>query len=261
MGINKDFYTYTEIVTGLRAEMGIGKKWMEDLNKHIVFVTEDDIESQLYLKPKVCGILEEKQEIVLDVSKKPSTISELYCSIRDQSKGVRSPKYNATYKLTDNGEEVGFALADTPGYNCVPYNPGVAITDYNLFVKEYQELIHSKYYDFPAAVIAINPFQSLMFRGNSITLYNGISGNSGTVSYNLSSDTLITMPLSGKPKFYLLALLSTQIPRYQIPEEYLEVLDSNPEDMEHRFTFPCNAYFTNAEYCIKHDKLELVRKK
>ncbi len=137
---------------------------------------------------------------------------------------------NALFDLDEKGQFTLFNPFDMEYF----YNPEVTIDeeDKDLFQKLYEELKKTTLFALPELYRKINPYQSILLSGNEISLDNVSENHEGiSIIYTIEDDRIHVISNIGYSTRFIEELMETKIPRYLLPNEYLNILDNEKKEV------------------------------
>ena len=270
-GKKDDFFTFAEVLTGLKDELIKNRDRLLKLNDLTKVETNDDVTSYYRL---ICsdassearyGYRREDDKVHLKfyVNKKPNTLPVLYRKIRYRAGDPNLLMDNASYKLVKDNNGFNFELIDRLNFGDSIYHPNISILDYEEFSKIYDDIANSKLFHLPSISIDVNFFQTLAVCSTEIELYNhDLKHNrySG-IYYNAENNKFFADTIGNMNSCIQIEdLLDTKIPKKILPEEYVEALDQN-KDKTAFVSLDINSYGRRGYYTIEDNTLKLTRKK
>ena len=270
-GKKDDFFTFAEVLTGLKDELIKNRDRLLKLNDLTKVETNDDVTSYYRL---FCSDAssearygyrrkDDKAHLKFYVNKKPNTLPVLYRKIRYRASDPNLLMDNASYRLVKDNNGFNFELIDRLNFGDSIYHPNISILDYEEFSKIYDDIANSKLFHLPSISIDVNFFQTLEVCSTEIELYNhDLEHNrySG-IYYNAENNKFFADTIGNMNSCIQIEdLLDTKIPKKILPEEYVEALDQN-KDKTAFVSLDINSYGRRGYYTIEDNTLKLTRKK
>lgn len=235
---NREYYTFAEIITGLRKDYKVNQELLEKLHKYIKIVSEFDTKSNLKLSLEDNTSTEVSlSRLFLHVSRIPSSISML---IRDAMNKytynqVRWMIDNASFYLIEDSDRLYFNQNNHLKLEGI-FQPKVLIDNQSEFASTYAELKSTKLFTLPSLYIEINPCQSLFIWGDMIYLSSSFEMSKKIdIEYIAKDDSISINSNTGYSTYFIRRLLETKIPKYEFPNEYISLLEENCDKTDDLF--------------------------
>lgn len=230
---NKEYYTFAEIITGLREGYKKSQHLLNRLHQYIEIVSRFDNNSNLSLCLGNDSSLEFAQaKILLQVSKNPSSIGNLLRNAMNNYtfNEVRWLIDNASFTLVEEADSLNFNQNNHLKLQDI-YKPNVHINNKDEFTSIYTELKSTELFALPSLYIEINPYQSLYVWGDSIYLSRADEKGKEKIDiqYVAKDDNIIVKSNTRYSNYFIERLLETKIPKYEFPCTYLSLLESNDD--------------------------------
>ena len=226
---DRDYYKYDELIKGLRPLLLEVQNKLEELDDLVKVDSEESCHHHFVL-----SLADERREIgpnlLLKVSKDNSNFGTRFRNILNEyfSDDIRSQKDNATFDTIKDDDRYVLEL-----FQNYYYNPKARITDQEEFAKKYKELKEMELYGLTDLYRNINPFQHIFICSTWINLSSeGENGKGINLSYNPKEDKVQIRSSKRYSTYFIGELLATPIPKYMLPEEYIEVIDKSIEDFK-----------------------------
>ncbi len=223
--MNKESYTFSEIVFGLREEYQKNQKLLEELKKYIIVEGKDN--NDYVLKTK---LLKKIKLINLEINNKQSKLMKIIEYILFEYLDIiRENNYEPCYITKKDDNKYTF-IKDNTVISNKKYN--IEITDNKTFTDIADTILQSKIIN--NSHIELNPFQSIDINSNEICMYgrfDAINSNAfPTIKYNPTSDTIIALLYYNVPITIIEKFFNTTIPKNLIADDYRKIIDNNLEN-------------------------------
>lgn len=229
---NREYYTFAEIITGLRKDYKVNQELLEKLHKYIEIVSKFDTKSNLKLFLRNNSSTEvDFPRLFLRVSKNQSSISMLFRDVMNKCTfdEVRWMIDNASFYLIEDNDRLYFKQNNYLKLEGI-FKPEVLIGNQVEFASIYAELKSTKLFTLPSLYIEINPYQLLFVCGDSIYLSNSNErGKEIEIKYIAKDDSISVSSSISYSNHFIEKLLETKIPKYEFPNEYISLLDGNDD--------------------------------
>ena len=222
--MSKDYYTFKEVVFGLRYAYIENQKMLDQLKTYIKINGENVDKSKIYVDD-----IKRVNRITLNIIKKQSDISRILRYAFWQF-GF-APYNNSIYTLHNENYKLEFE-EEFPNNR---FSPKLEITNIKEFEELANEIINSKFMTLPSVFRRINDIQGLSLSTYNIYLTGDISNIKSyyCLEYNPMDDTIINDQYNKNGNDLITIALHTRIPKDLIPESYREIIDANIEKCEY----------------------------
>ena len=229
----RNYYTYREILFGLRVEYQKNQKLLEELKKMVEVLSSKEYDFTLRIKQGYKYYPNDDfPALLLRVTKKQGKLEKAITDIENKVSFdyARWRKSNAEFVYKEEDRYPGF-YAHNYMNGTKYFHPSVIINDEKGFHEIYKEIQKSKLFQLPESTIVINNFQDMDIQGHKISLNTleelKISDADISITYRADDDKVHLKQNYRHNYIYLDALLNTQVPSYLIPEEYINIIERN----------------------------------
>ena len=264
---NEDYFTFSEIITGLKDELVQSRKMLKNLKELTKVETTNDVGYCYWLYGNGVDFGSHKYDysphLKLYVRKKPTSLPVIYRSIRYRNGDPNLLIDRASYKLIKEDDNFNFEIIDKLNLGDFIFHPNISITNYDEFEKIYNNIETSKVFNLPRLVICINPYQTLSIITTNIILNNYDEKRNQCSEINFNSiDNRLYIDFKGSihPDLKIYDLLQTKIPKNILSEGYVELLNQN-EDKSKDLYLESNFLGREGCYTIEDNILKLSKNK
>ena len=230
----KNYYTYRELLYGLRAEYQRNQKLIEELKKLIEIISTKECDYSLKIKQGNSFYqVSDYPSLLLRVTKKQNSIKKIINKLEKEiifNDNVRWRKRNADFIYREDVPYPGF-VAHNSLNGTKYYHPSIIINDEKGFHEIYKEVQKSKLFQLPESTIVLNNFQNINICGDKVELATSESLNYDVPKTKIvykADDDQVHLKQDFRHDFLTIeSLLNTEIPCYAIPVGYLEILERN----------------------------------
>lgn len=239
--MNKDYYTYAEILMTLRKHYQDVKRKLDEMKQMIVINSKEPCFSELKLQlptkeTKIKGETISGPYVKLHITKSYhaniGTFSRYFLKqMKLKNSSVAYFYDNVLYKLNEDNNKYSFDIIAK--YLPWAYRPYAIVSEDKKedFGRVYHELQELPLYHIPQQSIDINAYQSLWIEGDGIRLSNG-NDNHVSLDYQTDDDKM-HINVNKKQNFYFIEeLLNTRIPRYMLSKELVELINKTDINIE-----------------------------
>ena len=223
--MNKESYTFSEIVFGLREEYQKNQKLLEELKKYII--VEGKNNDDYVLKTE---ILRKIKLISLEINNKQSKLMKIIEYLSFKYLGIINDNYYEPCYITKKDDNKYTFIKDNTVISNKNYN--IEITDNNAFNDTADKILQSKIIN--NSHIELNPFQRIDINSNEISMYGRFDAINSkafpTIKYNPNSDTIIALLYDNIPITIIEEFFNTKIPKNLIADDYRKIIDNNLEN-------------------------------
>ncbi len=223
--MNKESYTFSEIVFGLRKEYQKNQKLLEELKKYIIVEGKDN--NDYVLKT---NIFRNVKLISLEINNKQSKLMKIIEYLSFEYLGIINENFYEPRYITKKDDNKYTFIKDNTVISNKNYN--IEITDNNAFNDIANNILQSKIIN--NSYIELNPFQSIDINSNEISIYGRFDAINSkafpTIQYNPTNDTIISLLYQNMPLTIIEKFFNTKIPKYLIEDEYRKIIDNNLEN-------------------------------
>ena len=245
----KNFYTYQQLIHGLRDEYQKNQKLIEELKKLIEIESRYQTTSSLVLKQQPSSYhLDDYPTLLLRVSKRQREIKKKLIKLHDgflgESPTIRRNNNSDFILKKDRGEYQFFSHNDLEG--ALYFHPNIFIRNQKEFSDLYRELQQTKLYNAKNSTILLNNFQDISLNGEGISLNTTerlkVYDPNVRITYSAEDDQVHLSQDTIHKYIFIDNLLDTEIPSYSIPDEYLRILEANPTKLIYIDSFRIQDY-------------------
>ena len=229
-----NFYTVGEIISKLRPLYIDMQKNLNELMQYIRIDTKDKYNANLKLEMKY-----EKNMffdnpmafLLLTVERNPNNIDTI---IRDRiylNGGNLENLYrnNATYHITFENDKIDIKKENKYDSEKA-FNPKIYVNNNEAIKKVIDKIKENELYKISRTGISLNLFQSLCIAPSYINLLSvDDKDNSISIGYQGNKDTIEVTANYNYSPFIIDELIDTKVPKYELPNEYIEILDNSHE--------------------------------
>ncbi len=242
--MNKEFYTYAEILMVLRKHYQDAKSKLDEMREMILINSKQPCFAKLELQLPTEPLIVDKESIQgpyvkLHITRSYRGNIGTFSRYSLKKMGILNGAVayfsdNVSYKLNEENGNYSFDIMAK--YLPWAYRPFAVVYEDKKeeFRRVYHELQELPLYHLPQQSIDINAYQSLWIEGNGVRLSNG-NDNHVSLDYQMDDDKM-HVNVNKKQNFYFIQeLLNTKIPRYMLSKELVELIDKTDINVENIF--------------------------
>ena len=261
--MSKNYYTYAQILFGLREAYLENQKKLDELKSYIHVLDNNSFELYSYIdefdfKRPEKKSFDRANRICFNIIKKQCQLVKIieYINYRLGKMANDSSIYII------NKYDDGFCIDDYAIGR--KYHPELLITDEKKFNELAKDIINSKFYSLPPVYEELNPFQIISISTFDTYLVFAFGNYWTDFSYKSSNDTVV-YSCSGHLKHLGYnelpnALLETKIPKSIVPKCYREIIDATIDKCKN-VEIACKLGNGITELSINNDENSIILKK
>ena len=231
----RNYYTVGDLIANLRPMYKNMQECLMELNKQVKVNSKYrcDTSIDFYMRQHDFQPYDEPK-LLLRVKRAPNSPSTIINdAISSKNKNpFRWYKNNATYDIRDENGNVD-AVSHEKELEIEGFNPQILLEPSEELTSITDRIKSNKLFHLPNSTISLNPYQILMIAGSGITLMcDNDNGKEISIEYDAEKDAVSFEANYKYAQFFMESLLDTKVPKYELGDEYCEVLDSIEDPRE-----------------------------